>query len=163
MEFATEKWGGVPHYRGTVERLGEDEFGLWLWGAKGRTILRGDQPAFVAQTDTVFLVPRDAWWSATWWLDHPEVEIYVNIGTIADVETDRIVSTDLDLDVIRLLDGSCEIIDVDEFEEHQVAYGYPTDVIERAEAAAAEVLDLMTRRVPPFDDSMARSWAPTVS
>ena len=63
----------------------------------------------------------------------------------------------------RLLDGSCEIIDVDEFEEHQVRYGYPPDVIERAEAAANEVLDLMTRRVAPFDDAMARSWAPTVS
>lgn len=163
MEFATEKWGGIPHYRGEVVLLGEDEFGLWLWAAKGRTILRGTEPAFVAATDTVFLVPRDAWWSATWWLDHDELEIYVNIGTVAVFEPERIVSIDLDLDVIRLVDGTCKVVDRDEFEEHQVAYGYPPDVIDRAEEATAEVLDLMVRGVPPFDAATARAWAATVS
>ena len=163
MEFATEKWGGIPHYRGEVEPLGEDEFGMWLWGAKGRTILRGNEPAFVAATDTVFLVPRDAWWSSTWWLEHPEVELYVNIGTVAVVEPDRIVSTDLDLDVIRLLDGTCDVLDRDEFEEHQVRYGYPQEVIDAAEAATAEVVDLVTRAAPPFDHATAKRWASTVS
>jgi protein associated with RNAse G/E len=162
LEFATEKWGGVPHYRGEVELLGEDEFGLWLWGAKGRTILRGEEPAFIAATDTIFLVPRDAWWSATWWLDHPEVELYVNIGTLAVVEAERIVSTDLDLDVIRRLDGTCEVLDRDEFEEHQVRYGYPLGVIDEAEAATAQVVDLVTRGVPPFDAMTASAWVATV-
>ena len=162
MEFATEKWGGIPHYRGEVELLGEDEFGMWLWGAKGRTILRGEEPAFVAATDTVFLVPRDAWWSSTWWLEHPEVELYVNIGTVAVIEPDRIVSTDLDLDVIRLLDGTCDVLDLDEFVEHQVRYGYPQDVIDQAVAATAQVVDLVTRRAPPFDAETAKRWASIV-
>ena len=163
MEFATEKWGGIPHYRGTVERLGEDEFGAWWWGAKGRTIYRGDEPLFVAEHGVAFLVPPDQWWSATWWWGHPEIDLYVNIGTVAVVEADRVVSTDLDLDVIRRVDGTCEIIDQDEFEAHQVLYGYPPDVIERTEATADEVLDLMQRRVPPFDDVAARAWVATVS
>jgi protein associated with RNAse G/E len=111
----------------------------------------------------VFLAPRDAWWSATWWLGHDEVEIYVNIGTVAEFAEDRVVSVDLDLDVIRLLDGSCEIIDQDEFAEHQVAFGYPDDVIAHAEAAAVEVLDLLQRRVPPFDDATVQAWVATVS
>ena len=163
MEFATEKWGGIPHYRGTVDLLGEDEYGAWWWGPKGRTIYRGDEPLFVAQHDVVFLTPPEAWWSATWWWGHPEVELYVNIGTAAIIEADRVVSTDLDLDVIRLVDGSCEIIDQDEFEEHQVRYGYPDEVIARTQATADEVLDLMRRRVAPFDDVAARAWVASVS
>jgi protein associated with RNAse G/E len=163
LEFATEKWGGVPHYRGTVEHLGDDEFGGWWWGAKGRTIFRGDVPLYVAEIDVLFLVPTDAWWSATWWFGHPELELYVNVGTVAVHEADRIVSTDLDLDVIRLVDGTCKIVDVDEFEEHQVAYGYPQDVIDRADATASEVLDLMVRKVPPFDDVAAIAWAATAT
>ena len=159
MEFATEKWGGIPHYRGTVELAGEDEFGAWWWGARGRPIYRGEQQLFVAEQDVVFLVPRDAWWSATWWFDHPEVELYVNIGTVAVVEEARVVSTDLDLDVIRWNDGRCEIVDRDEFEAHQVAYGYPPDVIAVADATATEVLDRMRRDEPPFDGAAARAWA----
>ena len=158
MEFATEKWGGIPHYRGDVSLIAEDRFGGWWWGPKGRTIFRGEEPLFVAEHDVIFLIPTTTWWSATWWLGHAEVELYVNIGTAAVVEDDRVWSTDLDLDVIRRVDGTCEIIDRDEFEEHQVRYGYPQDVIDAAEAAATEVLDLMCRRVAPFDEVTARTW-----
>lgn len=34
---------------------------------------------------------------------------------------------DLDLDVVRRFDGSAEILDEDEFAEHQVRYGYPPE------------------------------------
>lgn len=61
MEFATEKWGGIPHYRGSVARLGDDEFGSWWWGEKGRTIFRGDTPLFVAEQPVLFLTPPDRW------------------------------------------------------------------------------------------------------
>lgn len=36
---------------------------------------------------------------------------------------------DLDLDVVRWLDGSVEIIDVEEFEEHRVALDYPGELV----------------------------------
>lgn len=163
MEFATEKWGGIPHYRGSVERLGEDEFGSWWWGAEGRTIFRGTTPLFVAQHPVLFLAPPDRWWTVAWWRGHPEVDVYVNISTVAVGEADRIVSTDLDLDVIRRHDGTCEIVDRDEFEEHQALYGYPLDVVEQADAAAFEVLDLVTRGVAPFDEATVQKWVASVS
>lgn len=70
---------------------------------------------------------------------------------------------DLDLDVIRRVDGTCEIVDRDEFEDHQVVYGYPQDIIERADAAADEALDLLTRHVPPFDRATMQKWVASVS
>ena len=51
VEWATEKWGGHPHYRSAAHVLGEDEHGTWLWGPAGRTIHRGDQALFVAEQE----------------------------------------------------------------------------------------------------------------
>src|SRR5262245_61044187 len=119
MEYATEKWGGRPHYRGLVHVLGDDEHGTWLWGPAGRTIFRGDVPLFLTQQDALILLLPDTWWSPGWWIGHPETEVYVNIGTPPEWEDTRVSSTDLDLDVVRFCDGRLEIVDEDEFELHQ--------------------------------------------
>ncbi len=158
MEFATEKWGGRPHYRGEVSRLGDDEFGSWLWGVSGRTMYRGDQSVFVTEQPVVILIPGDAWWSLSWWVGHPEVEIYVNISTPAEWSPDRLVAVDLDLDVIRYCDGTVAVVDRDEFEEHQRLYAYPTQIIEAAEQATAAAYELAVANVPPFDGLAAKSW-----
>lgn len=158
MEYVTEKWGGHPHYGGRVHVLGDDEHGTWLWGPAGRTISRGEKPLFVTKQDALVLVVRDAWWSAAWWVGHDEVDTYVNVGTPPVWEAKRITSIDLDLDVIRFCDGRLEIVDRDEFELHQRLYDYPTDVIQRAEEVADEVMEHMAVRMAPFDGSTATSW-----
>ena len=158
MELATEKWGGVPHYRGEVHLLGDDEHGRWWWGPAGGTIFRGDVPLFDRQQDVLFLAPPDAWWSVAWWIGHAEVELYVNIGTPMVEEPERIVSTDLDLDVIRRVDGAVEVLDRDEWEEHQVRYGYPPDVVEQVEAVTEQVRLLVEGGAPPFDAATPAGW-----
>lgn len=158
MEFASEKWGGIPHYRGVVHHLGDDEHGRWWWGPAGRTIYRGDDPLFVTAEDALFLVPGAAWWSAAWWVDHPEVSLYVNINSPVVYEPDRFVSTDLDLDVVRRVDGHVEVVDRDEFELHQVRYGYPPDVIAEVERTTAEVHAAVVRGDPPFGGGVAEAW-----
>ena len=158
MQFATEKWGGKPHYRGEVVHLGDDEHGRWWWGAQGRTIHRGEEALFVTAQDALFLAVPDAWWSPTWWIGHPEVELYVNIGTPLVEADGRVVSTDLDLDVIRWVDGRVEIVDQDEFEAHQRLYGYPADVVAKVAQVADEVHAAVLRGDPPFDGEAARAW-----
>lgn len=158
MEYASEKWGARPHYRGEVRRLGDDEHGTWWWGPQGRSIFRGDVELFATKEDVLFLVPPDAWWTVAWWVGHPEVELYVNIGTPIVEESERIVSTDLDLDVIRRVDGTVHVLDRDEFEEHQVRYGYPADVIEKVEAVTEEVRAMVERGGPPFDAATPAGW-----
>ena len=158
MELASEKWGGHPHYRGHNVHLGDDEHGTWLWGVTGRTIYRGDEPLWATQHAALTLVSPGRWWAPSWWVGHPDLEVYVNINTPAEWHGDRIVSVDLDLDVVRFLDGRVEIVDRDEFEEHQVRYGYPDDLIAQAEAATAEAYDLLTRNVAPFDGVAAAGW-----
>jgi len=78
-------------------------------------------------------------------------EVYVDIATPAVWDGAILRSIDLDLDVIRRRDGTVYLDDKDEFAAHQVAYGYPIEVIELAEQAAAEVLTAVRRRDAPFD------------
>ena len=158
VEYATEKYPDQPHYRGTLHRLGADEHGTWLWGGPGRPIYRGDVELFVANAPVLALIPTAAWWAVSWFVDHPEIEIYVNINTPARDEGYRIVAVDVDLDVVRYLDGRVEVIDRDEFEEHQVRYDYPPELVEAAEAATAEAFDLVVANGPPFDGTAARDW-----
>jgi protein associated with RNAse G/E len=159
MEYALEKWGRRPHYRGDVRRLGEDEHGTWLWGPKGRTIWRGETGLFVAEQDALFLVVPGAWWSPGWWLEHPEIEVYVNVQTPVEWEADRARAIDLDLDVIRFRDGRVEVVDRDEFDLHRQRDGYPEDIVASAEEAAAAVFDLVVANAPPFDGTAAGEWA----
>jgi uncharacterized protein len=113
---------------------------------------------FVTEHDVMAVVPRGAWWTLAWWLGHPALELYVNINTPADITDQRIVFTDLDLDVVRRTDGVCEMVDRDEFDLHRARYGYPDDVVAAAEAATDEALQLTVERVPPFDGSAAARW-----
>ena len=59
---------------------------------------------------------------------------------------------DLDLDVTVRPNGCIELLDDDEFQEHQKLYGYPESVIERAEAAAREVACLARSGGFPFNE-----------
>jgi protein associated with RNAse G/E len=141
-----------------VHLLGEDEHGTWIWGPSGRTIWRGQEPLFATQLDALVLVVPGAWWSPAWWVNHPEMSVYVDIGTPPVRESGQITSIDLDLDVIRFRDGRVQIVDRDEFELHQKAFAYPSDVIDNAERAANSVLELLTADVAPFDGVAAQRW-----
>jgi uncharacterized protein len=69
------------------------------------------------------------------------------------------VAVDLDLDVVRTHDGDVAVVDRDEFELHQVRYGYPQDLIDRTEAATADAFERVRRNEPPFDGAAAGGWA----
>jgi uncharacterized protein len=157
VELITEKWGGRPHYRTSVEVLGRDEHGTWLWGKAGRIVHRGDEE-FLVDEPALSVVPDDQWWWTLWFVGHPDLEIYVNVATPTLWTPESATSTDLDLDVVRFTDGRVEIVDRDEFELHQLQLGYPTEIIEAAERSAREVLTLVQLRTPPFDLATPARW-----
>jgi protein associated with RNAse G/E len=159
VEYATEKWGGHPHYRGAAELLGEDEHGRWIWGPAGRPIHRGDEVLFHTEHPALTCIPDGEWWAAAWWLGHPTMDLYVNINTPAVWTPGLVTAVDLDLDVVRAHDGLVEVVDRDEFELHQRRYGYPQDLIERTEAATADAFERVRRNEPPFDGAAACEWA----
>ncbi len=85
-------------------------------------------------------------------------ELYIDITTVPRwVADDHVEMVDLDLDVVRRFDGSAEILDEDEFAEHQVRYGYPPEVTSRAEQAASAMLAAVTSGTEPFGQ-VCRAW-----
>ncbi len=104
----------------------------------------------------VTLVPPNAWWEVEFYAAHPLWELYVNIGTPCEWEGSAVRQVDLDLDVVRTRAGSIEVLDEDEFADHQLRFGYPPALIEGARRATAEVIDLLTRGAEPFDAAAGR-------
>ena len=57
--------------------------------------------------------------------------------------------------MVRELDGRVWVDDEDEFAEHQVSLGYPSDVIAAARASCDRLVALVGGGHPPYDGSAA--------
>lgn len=150
------KWPDRMHWQFAATRLGEDEHGVWLWAPQGAVAQRGLENPIELAHGFVMLVPRAEWWLVEFYEDHPVREIYTNIGTPPVWDGDRFTHIDLDLDVVRNVDGSVEVLDEDEFLDHQVRYRYPEDLIASARTAACRVAQLLHLGTEPFGSAAAR-------
>jgi len=68
---------------------------------------------------------------------------YCNVAKPFTLDGGTLEFVDLDIDVVVWPDGRVEVLDRDDFEENSVKFGYPNDVIEKAEAALIELLSLI--------------------
>lgn len=143
------KWPDRKHWQYTMERLGEDEHGLWLWAPAGIRLQRGDEPPKPSKRLYVKVVQPDAWWCPIW-NEADEREIYVDIATPAEWSGNTVTMIDLDLDVIRYRDGRVAVDDEDEFEQHRVTYGYPADLVAKARAVTVDIERALAARAEPF-------------
>lgn len=74
---------------------------------------------------------------------------YCNIAMPPVFTDDCLSFVDLDIDVVVWPDGRVEVLDRDDFEENSVKFGYPAEVMSKAEAAIAELLNLIDQdRLP---------------
>lgn len=68
---------------------------------------------------------------------------YANIAMPPNFNNNVIDYIDLDIDVVVWPDNRFEVLDRDDFDQNQVKYGYPSDVIENAEKGLSEVIALI--------------------
>ena len=146
------------HWRHETNRLGEDEHGVWLGASTGAIVQRGAEAPMELKGPTVQLIPPAAYWSLIInGADH-KYPIYIDIGTPAIwVNDHRVEMIDLDLDVVRRKDGSVEVLDEEEFLDHQVRFGYPDWLVDRARTTAAELVLQVEAHVEPFGQ-MPEHW-----
>jgi hypothetical protein len=152
LELRYTKWDGRPHWRYTLHDLGTDRFGRWLVAWSGEPSQRGSEPAIVREYDTVVLIPADGNWIGHWNALDP-LEIYVDVTTRPVIDGGAIHAVDVDLDVVRWrADQRVEVLDEDEFAEHQVAMSYPRDLIDATRATTRWLVEALTARAEPFGD-----------
>ena len=169
LDFVTTKWGGRPHWEFVVTYLGEDEHGHWL-GLPPGTHFHRPGMEFESTNTQATLLPHGAWWVATFhgddgpprarWskLGDAPVEMYADMCTPAELDASGVRCIDLDLDVVRGTGGFVHVDDEDEFAEHQVLFGYPSEVVAAVEGACADVRRMAEQRVAPFDGVAPRVW-----
>ena len=75
---------------------------------------------------------------------------YCNVAMPAVITEGMIEYVDLDIDVIVWPDYRYEVLDRDDFERNSKKYGYPADVIEKAEQSLAELTRAIETRDFPF-------------
>ena len=156
------KWGDLEHWQEHVHYLGEDEHGIWLARPTGTVMAK---PTFSGTlTYPHVMIITESGWSANICAplhDSDRVVVYSDMiskptwhRTTAGL---RVTMTDLDLDVMEFGDGRVEVDDEDEFADHQIAWNYPRETVQFAEAARDQVLELLQNKREPFD-RVAATW-----
>lgn len=145
-------WGFETSY------LGEDEFGVWMAVPAGTKRWKGPEAFRPTSEDAVFCAPRGGWWHLHYNGATTQFSHFVDIVTPPVwVSENRYEMVDLDLDVVVHQDGTIEVDDEDEFEIHQVQYGYTQDLIDGAVKSTADVVAALDQRREPFFD-VAAAW-----
>lgn len=159
LVFRWRKWDGSPHWQNDCVYLGSDEWGDWFGQPVGWMSSRPGA-SFTADGPNVTLLPPTGDYALTVNRDHPKhVRIYIDIAWDARWEGGDPTGIDMDLDVVRAHDErGTWIDDLDEWDEHRVAYGYPLDIVARLEALAIDLERKVATSVAPFDDATPDAW-----
>lgn len=144
------KYDSTPHWRFDSAYLGSDAHGIWVGGAPGDVFERPGR-RFLADAHYVTLIPDDLF-VATFNSSSRAVhsEIYVDVMSLPQWQGSLVEAIDLDLDVVRRFSGEVRIADEDEFAEHQIAFGYPPELIDLVRDTADRLLTAVRDGEEPF-------------
>ncbi len=145
------KYDGVAHWIQPL-RVHSDDGNLLIAEYRARTPIYTSRGEFRSPYNSRIYFWRDRWYNV-FRLSRPGAGLslwYCNITTPPRIDGSEVTYIDLDLDVAVRPGGEIQLLDEDEFEEHQQRYGYPEDVIERARHAADEVMRLARANAFPF-------------
>ncbi|MGH2632793.1 MAG: DUF402 domain-containing protein [Tepidiformaceae bacterium] len=146
------KFDGTAHWIQPF-RVISDDGTLLVTQYRARTPIYTSRGEFRSPYDSRVYFWRDRWYNV-FRLSRPGCPLalwYCNVTTPPVFDGCQLGYVDLDLDVAVKPSGLIELLDEDEFDEHQRKYGYPADVIANAEQAARDVTELARRRGFPFD------------
>ena len=152
------KWVSHRHWQFTMNWLDQDEWGTWLWTPPGSSAQRGAEPPQTFNHLNVKLISPGDWWTAIW-NDGGRYDLYIDVITPAAISADIVTMIDLDLDLVRTVDGAVTIQDEDEFADHQVRYRYSEYLIDRAVSATHGLKPKLEAREEPFGDVGDRMMA----
>ena len=161
VEVAMTKWRDLPHWEYSAVFLGSDLYGDWI-GIPAGTAMSRPGADYVAPVDQVGLVPPalagERGLLATFHAPGGQVEVYVDITSPPQWDGTTLRAVDLDLDVVRGTTGRVWVDDEDEFAEHRVTLGYPSDLVRLAATSCVEVRTAVEAGLSPYDGQAAGAW-----
>jgi protein associated with RNAse G/E len=115
---------------------------------------------FTTQGLQVGLFPRDRGFAATFYQPVADYRfrVYADVATTPAWREGTLAAVDLDLDVVQRFDGGVAVEDEDEFEVHQLRYGYPAEVVAAAETECARLVAELQSGAAHFAEVLAERW-----
>lgn len=156
IEVRGFKWPRRPMAVAVACLLGEDAYGRWLGVARGNMWWATDRSrSGMFEMSFVKVVPRGAFWTACFNPADPvvDVDIVLPVRWLGDT----LEEVDLELDILRSIDGSVRVRDREEFERVQGMWSMPGEVAAQAEATYEQIRALVELGAEPFGD-VGRAW-----
>ena len=157
------KWADLPHWEFDAVYLGDDDHGTWLGFPRGTHMVRPGAE-YVSPTDQLGLVPpvsapdAERGWLVTFHGHGGLLSVYVDVVAPPTWSGPAVTAIDLDLDVVRELDGRVWVDDEDEFALHQVELGYPPELVAATRASCDRLVALVGAGQPPYDAHTKLRW-----
>ncbi|KQO18870.1 DUF402 domain-containing protein [Paenibacillus sp. Leaf72] len=124
-------------------------------------IVEASGKVWMSQVPAVSFFLPGQWYNVVALLEEGGIRYYCNLASPFAWDSELLTYIDYDLDVIRLPDGSREVVDEDEFELHKAKYDYPRDVQEHVLQGLDELLLRMDEQAVPFDDEVIIAYYET--
>jgi len=147
------KYDGTAHWIQPFQVVSDDG-NLLMASYRARTPIYTSRGEFRSPYDSLVYFWRDRWYNV-FRLSRPGCSLalwYCNVTTPPSFDGTQIGYVDLDLDVTVRPNGCIDLLDEDEFEEHQKTYSYPVEVIDSAERAANDLMTLARANAFPFSE-----------
>lgn len=113
-------------------------------------VIESDGRRWYTREPAICFFYEDRWYNIISMIRKSGIFYYCNIATPSIYDGESIKNIDLDLDIKVFPDFYFEILDEDEFLEHQVKMEYDADVINIAQSATKELSELIKRKEFPF-------------
>ncbi|MCK5758282.1 MAG: DUF402 domain-containing protein [Clostridiales bacterium] len=152
------KYDGKLHYEQPLQLYRKADNHVVLSGAKGRELTHYTRDAvYKFEQETFEYFFTDRWYTAALVFDDDGnvVHVYCNIALPCKITEEEVEFIDLDVDVV-VRNGIIEVIDIDEFEEHKLRYGYSKDLQKKVFEAVDTVKSDILRGSYPFDRNILK-------
>ncbi|XSG76892.1 hypothetical protein ACP8Y2_07765 [Herpetosiphon llansteffanensis] len=142
------KWPKRPTAQTMGYLLGADKFGHWLGIVAGSRwqASNGQQGTF--EQAFVKLIPANAYWSACFNLSGKLIDVDI---VLPHQWNDQLVEeVDLEIDLLKMADGSIEIRDQAEFAAVCQRWPMPASLIEQVHSTTAQIYQQLATGIEPF-------------
>ena len=146
------KYDGAAHWIQPF-RVVSDDGTMLVAEYRARTPIFTSRGEFRSPYDSRVYFWRDRWYNV-FRLSRPGCSLalwYCNVTTPPQLEGTQLNYVDLDLDVAVRPNGCIDLLDEDEFDQHQLKYQYPAEIIAAAQDAAMQVARLARCNGFPFN------------
>ncbi|WP_274362954.1 DUF402 domain-containing protein [Paenibacillus thermotolerans] len=121
----------------------------------GTRIRESDGKEWISRVPGVTYFVPGQWFNIVALLETTGVRYYCNIASPFYNYNDVITYIDYDLDVIKLPDGTINVVDEEEYKTHRIVYQYPALVEAKVKEGLDGLVAWMKDGKPPFNDEEA--------